>query len=175
MCFMYDRLEFLGDAILDYLITRHLFDHHQHLSPGALTDLRSALVNNTIFASLAVKFGYHKYFKALSPELFNVIDNFVTFVKEKNEALGMDSQVRSGIPRLYCIIEDRPKILEPNLKSRFSQKFMCTCTLAAGFKGDSYKQLILHILLSKILLHSCKTDSQESTLIQHFLRFDLID
>lgn len=87
------RLEFLGDAILDYLITRHLFDHHQDLSPGALTDLRSALVNNTIFASLAVKFGYHKYFKALSPELFHVIDNFVTFVKEKKEALGMGSQV----------------------------------------------------------------------------------
>lgn len=97
LLFVYDRLEFLGDAILDYLITRHLFDHHQHLSPGALTDLRSALVNNTIFASLAVKFGYHKYFKALSPELFNVIDNFVTFVKEKNEALGMDSQVSLGI------------------------------------------------------------------------------
>ena len=87
------RLEFLGDAILDYLITRHLFDHHQYLSPGALTDLRSALVNNTIFASLAVKFGYHKYFKALSPELFHVINNFVIFVKEKKEALGMGSQV----------------------------------------------------------------------------------
>ncbi|XP_022096692.1 endoribonuclease Dicer-like [Acanthaster planci] len=98
----YQRLEFLGDAILDYLITRHLFDHHQDLSPGALTDLRSALVNNTIFASLAVKFGYHKYFKALSPELFHVIDNFVTFVKEKKEALGMGSQLKvldvEGLP-----------------------------------------------------------------------------
>ncbi|XP_033634026.1 endoribonuclease Dicer-like [Asterias rubens] len=90
----YQRLEFLGDAILDYLITRHLFDHHQYLSPGALTDLRSALVNNTIFASLAVKFGYHKYFKALSPELFHVINNFVIFVKEKKEALGMGSQLK---------------------------------------------------------------------------------
>lgn len=58
-----------------------------------LTDLRSALVNNTIFASLAVKYDYHKYFKAISPELFHVIDDFVQFQLEKNEMQGMDSEV----------------------------------------------------------------------------------
>ncbi|KAK5639662.1 hypothetical protein RI129_012154 [Pyrocoelia pectoralis] len=50
----YQRLEFLGDAVLDYVITRHLYEDPRMHSPGALTDLRSALVNNTIFASLAV-------------------------------------------------------------------------------------------------------------------------
>lgn len=53
-------MEFLGDAILDYLITRFLFEHKKQYSPGVLTDLRSALVNNTIFASLAVKYSFHK-------------------------------------------------------------------------------------------------------------------
>ena len=62
-----------------------------------LTDLRSALVNNTIFASLAVKYDYHKYFKAISPELFHVIDDFVQFQLEKNEMQGMDSEV-SPVP-----------------------------------------------------------------------------
>ena len=65
----YQRLEFLGDAVLDYLITRHLFEDCRQHSPGALTDLRSALVNNTIFASLAVKWKFHKYFKHFSPGL----------------------------------------------------------------------------------------------------------
>ncbi|RXG55161.1 Endoribonuclease Dcr-1, partial [Armadillidium vulgare] len=59
----YQRLEFLGDAVLDYLITRHLFEDKRQHSPGSLTDLRSALVNNTIFACLAVKFEFHKSFK----------------------------------------------------------------------------------------------------------------
>ncbi|KAL7992656.1 hypothetical protein Chor_016912 [Crotalus horridus] len=68
----YQRLEFLGDAILDYLITKHLYEDPRQHSPGVLTDLRSALVNNTIFASLAVKYDYHKYFKAVSPELFHL-------------------------------------------------------------------------------------------------------
>ncbi|KAM5242618.1 endoribonuclease Dicer isoform 1-T4 [Hipposideros larvatus] len=90
----YQRLEFLGDAILDYLITKHLYEDPRQHSPGVLTDLRSALVNNTIFASLAVKYEYHKYFKAVSPELFHVIDDFVQFQLEKNEMQGMDSELR---------------------------------------------------------------------------------
>ena len=36
----YQRLEFLGDAVLDYLITRHLFEDKRQHSPGTLTDLR---------------------------------------------------------------------------------------------------------------------------------------
>ncbi|XP_077415701.1 endoribonuclease Dicer isoform X2 [Vanacampus margaritifer] len=90
----YQRLEFLGDAILDYLITKHLYEDPRQHSPGVLTDLRSALVNNTIFASLAVKYDYHKYFKAISPELFHVIDDFVQFQLEKDEMQGMDSELR---------------------------------------------------------------------------------
>uniref|UniRef100_A0A8C9JE09 Endoribonuclease Dicer n=1 Tax=Panthera tigris altaica TaxID=74533 RepID=A0A8C9JE09_PANTA len=90
----YQRLEFLGDAILDYLITKHLYEDPRQHSPGVLTDLRSALVNNTIFASLAVKYDYHKYFKAVSPELFHVIDDFVQFQLEKKERQGMDSELR---------------------------------------------------------------------------------
>lgn len=92
----YQRLEFLGDAILDYLITKHLYEDPRQHSPGVLTDLRSALVNNTIFASLAVKYDYHKYFKAISPELFHVIDDFVQFQLEKNEMQGMDSEVSTA-------------------------------------------------------------------------------
>lgn len=73
----HQRLEFLGDALLDYLITRYLFEDPRCHSPGTLTDLRSALVNNTFFASLAVKYKFHKYLKYISDELFNVIDGFV--------------------------------------------------------------------------------------------------
>lgn len=84
---------------MDYLITKHLYEDPRQHSPGVLTDLRSALVNNTIFASLAVKYDYHKYFKAVSPELFHVIDDFVQFQLEKNEMQGMDSEVSEAPPR----------------------------------------------------------------------------
>lgn len=73
----HQRLEFLGDALLDYLITRYLFEDPRGHSPGTLTDLRSALVNNTFFASLAVKYEFHKYLMFISDELYNVIEGFV--------------------------------------------------------------------------------------------------
>ncbi|KAB0798298.1 hypothetical protein PPYR_09291 [Photinus pyralis] len=86
----YQRLEFLGDAVLDYVITRHLYEDPRMHSPGALTDLRSALVNNTIFASLAVRHGFHRYFRHLSPALHEVIERFVRIQEESGHALVED-------------------------------------------------------------------------------------
>merc|ERR1739844_534532 len=86
----YQRLEFLGDAVLDYLITRHLYEDSRQHSPGALTDLRSALVNNTIFASLAVKYQFHKYFKHFSPGLHSVVSRFVKIQLENGHGSLVD-------------------------------------------------------------------------------------
>jgi len=82
----YQRLEFLGDAVLDYLITRHLFEDKRQHSPGTLTDLRSALVNNTIFATLAVKYDFHKYFLHFSPSLHSVVSRFVKMQAAADES-----------------------------------------------------------------------------------------
>jgi endoribonuclease Dicer len=84
----YQRLEFLGDAILDYVITRHLYEDKRYRhTPGQLTDLRSALVNNNIFAHLAVKFEFYKYFKYFSPALFAIIENYV---KNQNDDFDLE-------------------------------------------------------------------------------------
>ena len=95
---LYSRLEFLGDAILDYVITRHLFEDIKKHSPGILTDLRSALVNNNIFAALAVKWEFHKYFKAVSPQLFEVIDKFVNWQKEQSDQILLEEEVNIMSP-----------------------------------------------------------------------------
>ncbi|XP_052107136.1 endoribonuclease Dicer-like isoform X2 [Mytilus californianus] len=92
----YQRLEFLGDAILDYVITRHLYEDSCKYSPGVLTDLRSALVNNNIFAALAVKWDFHKFFKAISPPLFNVIEKFVTRQKEREDEIDLEDEEEEG-------------------------------------------------------------------------------
>ncbi|XP_045541171.1 endoribonuclease Dicer [Papilio machaon] len=83
----YQRLEFLGDAILDYLITRHLYEDARRHSPGALTDLRSALVNNTIFATLAARHGFHKYFRHMSPGLNEVLTKYVKIQEENGHSI----------------------------------------------------------------------------------------
>lgn len=53
------------------------------MSPGDLTDLRSAVVNNYSFAALAVKLGFAKHLQSLSPPLFSIVNNFIVKLKEK--------------------------------------------------------------------------------------------
>lgn len=59
----YQRLEFVGDAVLDHLITRFLFFSYTDLPPGRLTDLRAAAVNNENFARVAVKHKFHLHLR----------------------------------------------------------------------------------------------------------------
>uniref|UniRef100_A0A7N0TZE9 Uncharacterized protein n=1 Tax=Kalanchoe fedtschenkoi TaxID=63787 RepID=A0A7N0TZE9_KALFE len=57
----YQRLEFLGDAVLDYVITLYLFNKYPGMQPGLLTDLRSASVNNDCYAQSAIRASLHKH------------------------------------------------------------------------------------------------------------------
>ena len=59
----YQRLEFLGDAALDFLISQHLFEAYQGLTPGLLTKLRSTSINNERFARIAVKHKLHTFLR----------------------------------------------------------------------------------------------------------------
>ncbi|XP_071920504.1 endoribonuclease Dicer homolog 2 isoform X4 [Coffea arabica] len=83
----YQRLEFLGDAVLDYLITMHLYAKYPELSPGLLTDLRSASASNDCYAQSAVKAGLYKHILYASQELQRHIVSAV----QNFEQLSMDS------------------------------------------------------------------------------------
>ncbi len=52
-----ERLEFLGDAVLDLVITELLFDRTEDTSEGQLSRLRASLVNDTTLAEIATGFG----------------------------------------------------------------------------------------------------------------------
>ncbi|KAG6546729.1 hypothetical protein Mapa_011918 [Marchantia paleacea] len=76
----YQRLEFLGDAVLDYLITSHLYETFPDLPPGLLTDLRSATASNECFARVAVRNNLQLYLLHNSPYLEEQVRKFVTFI-----------------------------------------------------------------------------------------------
>jgi endoribonuclease Dicer len=75
------RLEFLGDAVLDYVITIYFFNKYPGISPGLLTDMRSASVNNDCYALSAVKAGLHKHILQFSQELQKDINNTIGNLK----------------------------------------------------------------------------------------------
>ncbi|MCX6357077.1 MAG: ribonuclease III [Candidatus Aureabacteria bacterium] len=52
-----ERLEFLGDAVLELIITRHLYEQHPGCTEGELTLMRSVLVSEGTLAALARNIG----------------------------------------------------------------------------------------------------------------------
>jgi ribonuclease-3 len=50
-----ERLEFLGDAILEFVVSRELYNHFPKKEEGYLTALRANLVNTTNLAEIATK------------------------------------------------------------------------------------------------------------------------
>lgn len=87
----YQRLEFVGDAVLDHLITRHLFFMYTDLPPGRLTDLRAAAVNNENFARVAVKHKLHLHLRHGSSALEKQIRDFVKEVQGELSKPGFNS------------------------------------------------------------------------------------
>ncbi|KAK1285607.1 hypothetical protein QJS10_CPB20g01610 [Acorus calamus] len=87
----YQRLEFLGDAVLDHLITGHLFFTYTDLPPGRLTDLRAAAVNNENFARVAVKHKLHVHLRHGSSALEAQIREFVKDVQDELTKPGFNS------------------------------------------------------------------------------------
>lgn len=53
----YERLEFLGDAVLELAVTRMVFDTFPDLSEGDLTTLRQSVVSETPLAEIARRLG----------------------------------------------------------------------------------------------------------------------
>lgn len=49
----YERLEFLGDAVVEMIVTRFLFEQFANAKEGELTQMRAKLVNRTTLASIA--------------------------------------------------------------------------------------------------------------------------
>jgi ribonuclease-3 len=55
-----ERLEFLGDAVLELAVTRHLFDNYPN-PEGELTIWRASLVNSKMLAEIATRLGFNDY------------------------------------------------------------------------------------------------------------------
>ena len=56
-----ERLEFLGDAVLELATTTFLFNTYPKRNEGELTSFRAALVNTNTLSEIALKIGFNDY------------------------------------------------------------------------------------------------------------------
>ncbi|XP_021822919.1 ribonuclease 3-like protein 3 [Prunus avium] len=72
----YERLEYVGDAVLNLLFSREQYNLYPGLPPGRLTRLRAANVDTEKLARVAIKHGLHRYLRHKKPLLEEQIREF---------------------------------------------------------------------------------------------------
>jgi len=56
-----ERLEYLGDAVLELVVTEYLFKNYPDLAEGEMTNLRAALVNSQMLSQVADRLGFNDF------------------------------------------------------------------------------------------------------------------
>uniref|UniRef100_A0A0D9XKU7 Uncharacterized protein n=1 Tax=Leersia perrieri TaxID=77586 RepID=A0A0D9XKU7_9ORYZ len=115
--YCYQRLEFLGDSVLDLLITRHLYATHTDVDPGKLTDLRSALVSNENFAQAVVRNNIHNHLQHGSGIL---LEQITEYVRSNLECQGKENEF---LQHATCKV---PKVLGDIMESIAGAVFIDT-------------------------------------------------
>lgn len=59
----YERLEFLGDSVINTVVTEHAYKTHPEMGQGNLTKLKSTLVATNSLAAHALAYGLHEYIR----------------------------------------------------------------------------------------------------------------
>ena len=100
----YQRLEFLGDALLDMTCVTHLFYRYPNKDPQWLTEHKMAMVSNRFLSAICVKLGFHKHLLCHSDAIQTQIFDFVSDLEEAEKQA-------SGAKDYWTTVKSPPKCL----------------------------------------------------------------
>ena len=149
----YERLEFVGDGILDYVIALNLFQKYPHLPEGELSKMRSSLVNQEMLKDLALGLDLGKYLYLGDGEEKSDGRMRASILADSIEAIiaaiSLDSSFNEAklfIERLYIdkiaqaetlVLKDGKSLLQELLQSRRIEVPKYTVIGAIGPEHDS--------------------------------------
>ncbi|KAI5363134.1 putative ribonuclease III domain, helicase, dicer dimerization domain-containing protein [Septoria linicola] len=100
----YQRLEFLGDALLDQASITYLFHKYPDKDPQWLTEHKMAMVSNKFLGALCVNIGFHKHLRHYNAILQSQITAYAADLLEAKRVAG-DSR------DYWTTVSDPPKCL----------------------------------------------------------------
>lgn len=161
-----ERLEFLGDAVLELVVTKYLFDKYPKKPEGELTNWRAALVNAKELSKVAGELDFNDFLLLSHGEAkelgkarqFILANTFEAFVGAFYLDQGYDSCDEFIIKHL---IKDLPRIIKEKLfkdaKSRFQEEAQERLKITPVYKvldewgPDHAKHFIVGLFLDKDL------------------------
>ncbi len=110
-----ERLEFLGDAVLDLVVGEYLYHKFPNINEGKLSKMRASLVNEEGFKKLAVKLNLGRYLLLSPAEEHNQGREKPSLLSNAFEALMGAIYLESGLDKVkeiaYKLLEEvYPKI-----------------------------------------------------------------
>jgi ribonuclease III len=137
-----EKLEFLGDSVLQLVISEELFRRYETLSEGDLSKLRSAIVNENTLADLGRYFKIDDLILVGKGEFKNLGHRKDSVVANAFEAIiaaiYLDSDFQTVATVLLKLIQDYEnkveKILHPSLLEEFDAKSRLQELVMAKFK-----------------------------------------
>jgi endoribonuclease Dicer len=113
----YQRLEFLGDSLLDTACVTHLFYNYPDKDPQWLTEHKMAMVANKFLGALCVKLGFHRHLRCNHAQLQHQVMEYVSEVE--HAAAKADGEVDYWIG-----VKDPPKCLPDIVESYVGALFV---------------------------------------------------
>ena len=133
----YERLEFLGDAVLDLIVTEILFEKFPKENEGFLTKLRAKLVRADTLFDLALKLELSKFLEIGDRAAGQGIETSKSVLSDVYEALIAAIYVSMGYQKAYHFVKD-------NLTQYIDFDVAIT-------KIDNYKSLLMEFSQSEKL------------------------
>lgn len=126
-----ERLEFLGDAVLELIVTHYLFEKYRESPEGELTAYRSALVNTNTISHVATELGMNDYLLLSRGEAKDIgrarqyilADTFEAFTGALYLDQGYDAAKKLIETKLFPYLDEViAKRLWQDAKSRFQEE-----------------------------------------------------
>lgn len=162
-----ERLEFLGDAVLELVITEYLYQKYPKNAEGDLTNWRAALVNTKMLSKIAERLGFNAFLllsqgeeketgKARQYILANTLEAFLgAFYLDqgyKKPQEFINKHITAELPEIIA------KGLYKDSKSRFQEEaqeregITPTYTVLREWGPDHAKNFVIGVFLNKELI-----------------------
>ena len=172
-----ERLEFLGDAVLELVVTESLYERFPEKPEGELTSLRAALVNANMLSSIAQAIGLNDFLllsrgeakdigRARQYILANALEALVgAMYLDRGYETARDFIFRALMPKLDEVIAEK---LYQDPKSRFQEEAQERVGITPAYEvirewgPDHNKQFIIGIYLGRELVAEGEGPSKQA-------------
>ena len=173
-----ERLEFLGDAVIELVVTEYLFKKYPEKPEGELTNWRAALVNAKMLSEIARKLDFNDFLllskgeaketgKARQYILANTFEAFVgsLYIDKGYEACQkfIENNVISELPRIIKnrLFKDAKSLFQEKAQEKFGTT--PTYKVLREWGPDHAKHFIIGVFLrSKLMAEGEGSSKQEA-------------